>query len=79
MTNVIARLRDLHAQVNEIFLLELPRETKYDLVFSKHVSRQVFDLIHLDYCDPDTTYQEDLTAFVEAFNSKMGEIDNVKS
>ena len=72
MSDVLTELRDLHRQVNEIFDSELPWETKYDLIFSKRISGQVFDLISLDYYDPDTSHQEDLTAFVNAFNEKMG-------
>lgn len=68
----LSELRELHAQVNEIFDSELPWETKYDLIFSERVSRCIFELIHIDYCDPDTSYQEDVTAFVDALNKKMG-------
>lgn len=51
----------------------------YDLIFSRDLSRQVFKLCSelgssLDYCDPDTSYEEDVRAFVTAFNSKMAEL-----
>lgn len=77
MASVLAELRDLHAQVNEVFVSGLSWETKYDLIFSERLSRRVFGLIHLDYCDPDTSHQEDVTAFVDAFNEKMKEIHSV--
>ena len=41
----------------------------YDMIFSEHISRKI--LIDLDYYDPDTSYEEDVTAFVNAFNDKM--------
>lgn len=68
---ILEELRDLQIQVNEIFNSEVSWEVKYDLIFSDQISRRVFTLIKLDYYDPDTSYQEDVTAFVNAFNEKM--------
>ncbi len=68
---ILEELRDLQIQVNEIFNSEVSWEVKYDLIFSEQISRRVFTLIKLDYYDPDTSYQEDVTAFVNAFNEKM--------
>lgn len=77
MASVLAELRDLQAQVNEVFVSGLSWETKYDLIFSERLSRRVFGIIHLEYYDPDTSHQEDVTAFVEAFNEKMEEVSHV--
>ena len=55
----------------------LTPEQKYDRIFSEHVSQRVFREIHLDYCDPDTKYEEDVDAFMRAFNAKMRELENV--
>jgi hypothetical protein len=67
-----AKLRSLVAQANEIFDSEsLSWEAKYDLIFSKDISRKVFDLIDLRYYDPDTSYEEDVKAFVNALNEKV--------
>ena len=46
-------------------------ETAYDLVFSDQLSGRVSQLLaklnhRLDYCDPDTTYEEDVTAYATA-------------
>ncbi len=68
---ILEELRDLQIQVNEIFNSEVSWEVKYDLIFSEQISQRVFTLIKLDYYDPDTSYQEDVTAFVNAFNEKM--------
>lgn len=43
----------------------------YDEIFSKEVSQRIHALlhelhIHFDYCDPDTTYEEDVRAYVDA-------------
>lgn len=53
-----------------------PWEQAYALIFSAHLSRQVFDTLselgmRLDYCDPDTSYEEDATAFCEALRSQV--------
>lgn len=49
-------------------------ETAYDLVFSKTGNRVIsqclaaLDVSFADYYDPDTSYQEDVLAYVEALN-----------
>lgn len=48
-------------------------EELYDKVFSKEISRQIFnDFPGFDYLDPDTTYQEDVCAFITAFCDYAG-------
>lgn len=65
-------LHDLHARATDIFNdSSLDWEQKYDQIFSDEVSVKVFNLIRLDYCDPDTTYQEDVEAFMRAFDQAM--------
>ena len=46
-------------------------EDKYDLIFSEKISGRVFRLMYLDYYDPDTSYQEDVMAFFEAFKEAL--------
>lgn len=65
-------LSDLHMWANDIFNdVSLDWEQKYDQIFSDDISVKVFNLVRLDYCDPDTSYEEDVTAFINAFNEKM--------
>lgn len=57
-------------------------ETAYDLIFSENLSRKVYSLLEklntrLDYYDPDTSYQEDLEAFANAFDEKLTSLTNV--
>lgn len=49
-------------------------DEKYKQIFCPEVSRTVFSLCHLDYYDPDTTYEDDVLAFVSAFDSKIEEL-----
>ena len=42
-------------------------EAKYDLIFSEEISRKV----RFDWCDPDTSYQEDVEAFMKGFDEYM--------
>ena len=72
--SVLGELKDLHKQVNEIFNSSVDWEVKYDLIFSKRVSGKINDLISLDYYDPDTSYEEDVTAFVNALNDKLQDL-----
>lgn len=50
---------------------DLTWEEKYDLIFSDELSGKCFDIAKklddkIDYYDPDTTYEKDVMAFVEA-------------
>jgi hypothetical protein len=38
----------------------------YKEIFSKKISKKVHKMVHLDYYDPDTSYREDVQAFVNA-------------
>lgn len=67
MENKLTKLQDLLNLTNKIFKSDISWEAKFDLIFSDNISRAVFDLISLDYYDPDTTYEEDVSAFVHAF------------
>lgn len=55
---------------------ELDWEEKYDLIFSAHQERVKPALkeayLYLEYYDPDTTYDEDSRAYVEALESLVG-------
>lgn len=58
-------------------------EVKYDLIFSKEVSRRIFDLfdelnVRFEYYDPDTSYEEDLKAFSSALEEKIAELSKVQ-
>lgn len=66
------KLEKLHYKANKIYNdNSLSWEDKYDKIFSDKISRKVFDLISLDYYDPDTSYEEDVSAFMSAFNEYM--------
>lgn len=53
-------------------------ETKYDLIFSDHIIEPIKETgIGFDWCDPDTTYEEDVTAFVTAVSAKADELQKV--
>jgi hypothetical protein len=76
--NLLDNLKNLQAQVNQIFESNVSWEVKYDLIFSKHLSGKINDLITLDYYDPDTDYKEDVTAFVTALNDKLQDLSPIE-
>lgn len=49
-------------------------ERLYHFVFSDKISRVVYNIPDFDLYDPDTTYQEDVCAFINAFWREMDEI-----
>ena len=52
----------------EAVLGELSWEDLYDIVFSKKVSKRIYKILpNFTWYDPDTTYQEDVVAFITQF------------
>lgn len=75
MLSVTEKLKRLHKKANDIYTHTfLTWEEKYDQIFSEDVSKKVFNLVHLDYYDPDTDYEEDVQAFMNAFNERIKSI-----
>lgn len=68
-------LWEIHEYANQIWRCsEFSEERQYDRIFSPAVSQRVCQLIPgFDWCDPDTSYQEDVDAFMYAFNAEMQE------
>jgi len=63
-------------EAREIANSEADWETKYDLIFSADISQTIFFLgISFDYCDPDSSYEEDVMAYVNAINAKSDELE----
>lgn len=56
---------------------ELEWEDKYDLIFSDNISKKVFEICSMDYYDPDTSYEEDVMAFVNALKRKIEDNSDV--
>lgn len=62
---------ELHLIYNEarrVFDSNLSWEAKFDLIFSENVSRKV----ELDWVDPDSSCEDDVTAFMDEFDRYMG-------
>lgn len=59
-----------HAIVNS----DLEWKIKYNLIFSDDISRKV----DLDYYDPDTSHEDDIRAWVEAFDEFILKFTHIK-
>lgn len=57
----------LYKRAKRIVSSDLEWEDKYDMIFSEEISKK-FDF---DWCDPDTSYQEDVEAFMVGFDNYM--------
>ena len=58
----------LHKVATKIFESDLNWEEKYDMIFSENISKK----LDFDYCDPDTSEEEDVTAWMRAFDEYVG-------
>lgn len=53
-------------------------ETKFDLIFSDIISKKISELgILFEWCDPDTSYEDDVLAYYNAVKSKAEELEKI--
>lgn len=65
--NELEVISGLIAQAESIFKSNLDWETKYNQIFGMKIIRKILDAGYLfEYYDPDTTYREDVTAYMQA-------------
>ena len=64
----------LVADATAILNSEASWEMKFNLIFSDELSSRANALFKLDYYDPDTSYEEDLTAWVRAAEEKAEDV-----
>lgn len=54
-------------QAEEILSSSISDETKFDVIFGMNIWQSIREEgYHFEWCDPDTTYEEDVTAYVKA-------------
>ena len=82
LSNTIQQLKKIEAIAVDIVNSDMEAEYKYDLIFSEKISRKVFALfqdspLRFDYYDPDTSYEEDIQAFVSALTEHTQRLDEL--
>lgn len=70
----VDELRLILDEAKRIIVSTASWEIKYDLIFSEAISKRVSQLIRLEYYDPDTSYEEDVRAYVDALENKVAEL-----
>lgn len=63
--------KKIYERAKRIITSDLEWEEKYDMIFSEEISRK----FSLDYYDPDTSYEEDVMAFMNALDEYMRKQD----
>lgn len=72
----ILELASLRDRAVRILNSDAEWKTKFDLVFSDDLSLKVWELDPgFDYYDPDTTYEDDVRAFVDALQERVAELE----
>lgn len=67
-------LLELHMKAKEIVESNVSWEAKYDLIFSENLSKRVFQIARgFSYYDPDSSYEDDVMAFHNAFTNYITE------
>ena len=62
----LQELKKLIDEVVRVYESAAEWKVKYDLIFSEHLSRRICDIVCIEYYDPDTSYEEDVRAYVVA-------------
>jgi hypothetical protein len=57
----------IYQRAKRIISSDLGWDEKYDMIFSEEISRK----FSLNYYDPDTSYEEDVMAFMRALDEHM--------
>ncbi|HSX22902.1 MAG TPA: hypothetical protein VLE97_09035 [Gaiellaceae bacterium] len=73
----IARYLTLADRVFQISDSDASDEVKYDLIFSDDLSRSLAEIFQLAYYDPDTSYADDIAAYVSALREKCADLQKV--
>lgn len=63
----------LYDTAMRVFSSALPWDRKYDLIFDKDVSGAANKLFPIDWLDPDTSYEDDVRAFMEGWQKRAME------
>ena len=72
----IDKLLNLIQRAERTYESDLDWEDKYDVIFSKSCSQEINLLrkqvgLSFDYYDPDTSYEEDVSAYVRALRDQL--------
>lgn len=70
-----SELRALAQRAQRIFDSEASWEVKFELILSDDLAQRVYTLDpNFTYSDPDTTYEDDTTAFVRALVERVSDL-----
>lgn len=78
MLEKIRKFVELADLAKEIVETNMSWKTKYELVFSDDIRGGISDTdIYFDWLDPDTTYEADVLAYVNAICRKADELREI--
>lgn len=61
-------------------MANVPWHIKFELIFSESIKGEIDNTgICIEWCDPDTTYQEDVCAYIEALKKKLNVLEEAIS
>lgn len=76
LKNIQAIIDDAYDKVMESPCTEEAWEALYNFVFSDNISGVIQQILpNFEWFDPDTTHQEDVCAFIDAFWREVDEIE----
>lgn len=77
MMDKISRYLRLADDAFQIADADVSAKTKYELIFDGGLCRTLGQIFSLDYVDPDTSYEEDVQAYISALHEKCSELRQI--
>ncbi len=75
----ISEILQIIEKANQVYNSEADWLLKYDLIFSDSISCNIFNLgLRFDYYDPDSSYEEDVRAYITALNHEKDRLEKVE-
>jgi hypothetical protein len=74
---VIPELEELYNEAVRVFSAPISWEMKYDFIFPGICTRLLTLYPSFTWYDPDTSYEEDVSAFMRAFRGLIGELKKI--
>lgn len=79
LDDLITKFLYIADQADRVVAADIPWKTKFSFVFSDAIAGAVRDIgIQVDWYDPDTSYEEDVMAYVNALREKADELRKIQ-
>ncbi len=77
MKNKINKFLSIYNEAKAIWDSGAEWSLIYDMIFCEEIAKKLNRLFDIEYYDPDTSYEEDVNAFMRAVKAKAEELEKI--